>query len=51
LKRNASFFRQVGNLKIQNPSLRKENRALILQVKFDKEGKDRLNLLAKIAKI
>ena len=49
LKRNATLLRQVGNLKRQNLSLRKENRALILQVKLNKEAKDRLNLLVEVA--
>jgi hypothetical protein len=49
LKRNAALLRQVGNLKRQNLSLRKANRALRLQVKLNKEAKDRLNLLAEVA--
>jgi hypothetical protein len=39
----------VGNLKRQNLSLRKENMTLRLQVKLDKEAKDKLNLLVEVA--
>lgn len=51
LKRNAALLRQVGNLKRQNLSLRKANKALRLQVKLDEEAKDKLNLLAEVAEI
>jgi hypothetical protein len=43
LKRNATLLRQVRSLKRQNLSLRKENMTLRLQVKLDKEAKDKLN--------
>jgi hypothetical protein len=51
LKKNACLSKQIQNLKRQNLSLRKTNKALRLQVKNDKEGKDRLNLFAEMAEI
>jgi hypothetical protein len=43
LKRNVALLRQVKNLKRQNLSLRRTNRALQLQVSLDKEATDKLN--------
>ena len=49
--RNALLFRQVGNLKRQNLSLRKENRSLKLRVKIDDEFGGKLDLLEEVVEI
>jgi hypothetical protein len=47
LKRNAALFRQVGNLKVQNLTLRKENRHLNKKMKLNDESRRRLELLGR----
>ena len=48
LRRNALLFRQVGNLKRQNLSLRKANRSLKQRMKVDDETMGKLDLLAEV---
>jgi hypothetical protein len=51
LKRNVAMFSQVGNFKVQNLSLRKENRHLEKRLQLNDEAKRRLELLAEVVKI
>jgi hypothetical protein len=51
LKRNATLFRQVGNLKVQNLTLRKENMYLKQKMQLNDEARRRLELLAEVAEI
>jgi hypothetical protein len=51
LKRNAALFRKVGNLKVQNLTLRKENKYLKQKMQLNDESKRRLELLAEVAEI
>jgi hypothetical protein len=51
LKRNATLFRQVGNLKVQNLTLRKENRHIKKNMQLNDEARRRLELLAEVAQI
>jgi hypothetical protein len=51
LRRNALLFRQVGNLKRQNMSLRKENRSLKMRMKVEDEARGKLELLAEVVEI
>jgi hypothetical protein len=51
LKRNATLFRQVGNLKVQNLTLRKENMYLKQRMQLNDEARRRLELLAEVAEI
>jgi hypothetical protein len=51
LKRNATLFRQVGNLKVQNLTLRKENMHLKKKMQLNDEARRRLELLAEVAEI
>jgi hypothetical protein len=51
MRRNALLFRQVGNLKRQNLSLRKENRSLKKRMKVDDEARGKLNLPVEVAEI
>jgi hypothetical protein len=51
LKRNVALFRQVGNLKLHNLTLRKENKNLKKKIKLNDEAMRRLELLTKVAEI
>jgi hypothetical protein len=51
LKRNAALLRQVGNLKVQNLTLRKENMYLKQKMQLNDEARRWLELLAEVAEI
>lgn len=51
LRRNAPLFRQVGDLKRHNLSLRKENRSFKQRMKVDDESRGKLDLLAEATEI
>jgi hypothetical protein len=51
LRRNALLFRQVGNLKRKNLSLRKENRSLKQRMQVADESRKRLELLVEVVEI
>jgi len=51
LRRNALMFRQVGNLKKHNLSMRKANRYLKQRIKINDETRGKLDLLAEVDEI
>jgi hypothetical protein len=51
LKRNATLFRQEGNLKVLNLTLWKENMHLKQRLQLNDEAKRSLELLAEVAEI
>jgi hypothetical protein len=51
LRINSLLYMQVGNLKRQNLSLRKENRTLKLRMEVDDESRGKLDLFAEVVEI
>ena len=51
LKRNVGLLRKVGNLKVQNLTLRKENTYLKQKMQLNDQSRRRLELLEEVAEI